>query len=330
MAHELTHVANRDVMVMTLAGFFATIAAYIVQFGFFFGGGGDGRRRRQPELHGPAPRLGRRLRRLVPADAGALALPRVRGRPRRGDHHRPAERARLGADEDLQRHAPDPAAGPARLPASCRRSSSSPPPGAASRASSRPTRRSRSGSRRSRASRRSSRADSPRKPVGFFDILRGKRKLKQPAPDRLFAMSTAYVTMETELHSAHDRQGGDRLPAARDRRLRADRAATWRRSCAGTGSTRPARRREPDDEFGYRWMVLRDADFEDLVVGVNAVSSAIQGGGYGDRILCAVFAFRDEKDRPLYWIYNYKRGAFYPFVPGAAASSSATTSASCG
>src|SRR5829696_4929677 len=41
MAHELTHVQNRDVLVMTLAGFFATIAAYIVQFGFFFGGSGD-------------------------------------------------------------------------------------------------------------------------------------------------------------------------------------------------------------------------------------------------------------------------------------------------
>ena len=39
MAHELTHVANRDVLIMTLAGFFATIAAYIVQFGFLFGGG---------------------------------------------------------------------------------------------------------------------------------------------------------------------------------------------------------------------------------------------------------------------------------------------------
>src|SRR3954467_7680931 len=38
MAHELTHVANRDVMIMTLASFFATIAAYIVQFGFLFGG----------------------------------------------------------------------------------------------------------------------------------------------------------------------------------------------------------------------------------------------------------------------------------------------------
>jgi heat shock protein HtpX len=41
MAHELTHVQNRDVMVMTIASFFATIAAYIVQFGFFFGGDDD-------------------------------------------------------------------------------------------------------------------------------------------------------------------------------------------------------------------------------------------------------------------------------------------------
>jgi heat shock protein HtpX len=41
MAHELSHVQNRDVLVMTLAGFFATIAAYIVQFGFFFGGSSD-------------------------------------------------------------------------------------------------------------------------------------------------------------------------------------------------------------------------------------------------------------------------------------------------
>ena len=41
MAHELTHVKNRDVLVMTIASFFASIAAIILQFGFFFGGGGD-------------------------------------------------------------------------------------------------------------------------------------------------------------------------------------------------------------------------------------------------------------------------------------------------
>ena len=42
MAHELTHVINRDVMVMTMASFFAMVASLIVQFGFFFGGGFGG------------------------------------------------------------------------------------------------------------------------------------------------------------------------------------------------------------------------------------------------------------------------------------------------
>ncbi len=43
IGHELTHVANRDVMVMTIASFFASIASFIVQIGFWFGGafGGD-------------------------------------------------------------------------------------------------------------------------------------------------------------------------------------------------------------------------------------------------------------------------------------------------
>jgi heat shock protein HtpX len=39
MAHEITHIVNRDVMIMTLASFFASVASMIVQFGFFFGGG---------------------------------------------------------------------------------------------------------------------------------------------------------------------------------------------------------------------------------------------------------------------------------------------------
>jgi heat shock protein HtpX len=38
MAHELTHVKNRDVMIMTIASFFASVASIILQFGFFFGG----------------------------------------------------------------------------------------------------------------------------------------------------------------------------------------------------------------------------------------------------------------------------------------------------
>ena len=41
MAHELAHVRHRDVMIMTIASFFASIASLILQFGFFFGGSSD-------------------------------------------------------------------------------------------------------------------------------------------------------------------------------------------------------------------------------------------------------------------------------------------------
>lgn len=39
IAHELAHVKNRDMMVMTIASFLATIAFMIVRWGAFFGGG---------------------------------------------------------------------------------------------------------------------------------------------------------------------------------------------------------------------------------------------------------------------------------------------------
>jgi heat shock protein HtpX len=42
LGHELTHVMNRDVIVMTIASFFASIAAFITQWGFLFGGGFGG------------------------------------------------------------------------------------------------------------------------------------------------------------------------------------------------------------------------------------------------------------------------------------------------
>lgn len=41
LAHELAHVLHRDVVIMTVASFFASLAALILQFGFFFGGDSD-------------------------------------------------------------------------------------------------------------------------------------------------------------------------------------------------------------------------------------------------------------------------------------------------
>ncbi|HUA72267.1 MAG TPA: zinc metalloprotease HtpX [Solirubrobacteraceae bacterium] len=52
LGHEVTHVLNRDVVVMTIASFFASIAAFITQFGFFFGGGFGGGRNNQNNNNG--------------------------------------------------------------------------------------------------------------------------------------------------------------------------------------------------------------------------------------------------------------------------------------
>ncbi len=151
--------------------------------------------------------------------------------------------------------------------------------------------------------------------MGFLDILTGGgRKLKQPAPDRLFAMATAAVTMELKLNLTTSRRAAivfQPLATADFGQIVSEMEEVVRSTGAETGTTVET----TDDSFGYRWMVLADEDFEDLVVGINGVSSALVGGGYGDRVLCAVFSFRDERDRPVYWIYNYKRGAFYPFCP---------------
>jgi hypothetical protein len=151
--------------------------------------------------------------------------------------------------------------------------------------------------------------------MGFLDsILGGRKKLKGPAPDRLFALSTAYVTLATG-HGI-DTKGSaaivfQPLATADFESIVNEMEEILRGTGEETGTTISTE----EDSHGYRWIILRDDDIEDLVVGVNAVSDGLMVGGYGDRVLAAVFAFKDSKGRPVYFIYNYKRGYWYPFVP---------------
>jgi hypothetical protein len=150
--------------------------------------------------------------------------------------------------------------------------------------------------------------------LGFLDALfGGQRKLKGPAPDRLFAMTTAQVALEVELGLRHRKRAGivfQPLATADFDEILKETEQLLHGSAEETGTTIESH----DDEFGYRWMILNDPEFEDLVVSLNTVSTQLQGSGYGDRLLAAVFSF--ERDRgPVYFIYNFKRGSFYPFVP---------------
>jgi hypothetical protein len=152
--------------------------------------------------------------------------------------------------------------------------------------------------------------------VGLLDVLTGKRKLAKPAPDRLFAMSTAYVTFETDLDLTSRGSAAivfQSLATADFRAIVTDMEEVVRATAGDSGATVET----SEDTYGFSWLIIKAREFDDLVVGLNAVSTALEGGGYGERLLCAVFAFKDSRGRPVYWIYNYKRGAFYPFVPAA-------------
>lgn len=68
------------------------------------------------------------------------------------------------------------------------------------------------------------------------------------------------------------------------------------------------------DEYGFEWIVVEDPDLEDLVTTVHLVTSELQARGFGPQLLASIFRF-EGKGHPVYWMYGYKRGAFWPFIP---------------
>jgi hypothetical protein len=149
--------------------------------------------------------------------------------------------------------------------------------------------------------------------LGLRNVLFGKKKLAGPARDRLFALATAAVTLDTELGLRTAGAGaivfkplsaGDFVRAENDLQQVLDGVA------ADSGSKLERR----EDSFGYTWIVVRDADLEDQIAGVHAVAQGLEEQGFGAQLLAAVFRF-DGGKQPVYWIYGYKRGTFWPFVP---------------
>lgn len=150
----------------------------------------------------------------------------------------------------------------------------------------------------------------------FLDALLGRTRPVGSKLDDLFGMATAEITMATELDqkpagaaavsfkpvssgdfAGLEREIGDLLQSAE-----------WDHPLHWSTTT---------DSFGYHWIVLRSDDLNVLVTALHTVSRELYDSDYGDRTLAAVFAFRTDTGAVAYWIYNYKRGTWYPFVPTA-------------
>ncbi len=158
--------------------------------------------------------------------------------------------------------------------------------------------------------------------MGLFDGIREVLGIRAETdagraadPEDLFGMSTAYVTMEadlgyesvgqaalcfSEVDSTDFQDAVDEVHAI----LEAGKEET------GTEATAHV------DSHGYSWFVLEDDDPEDLVTSVHFAADTFVEQGYGSRLLAAIFGFERDGNY-VYWLYSFRRGAYYPFAPQA-------------
>jgi hypothetical protein len=151
--------------------------------------------------------------------------------------------------------------------------------------------------------------------LGLLDVLFGRKKLKDARKEKLWALTTARITMETELGL---RAGGAAAvcfkPQSSSDFVRAENELQELLDLAA--SAYGARIRRRSDEFGFEWLVVESSDPEELVTTVHMVGSELAARGFGPQLLAAVFRYEDRRrERPVFWIYGYKRGTFWPFVP---------------
>lgn len=148
--------------------------------------------------------------------------------------------------------------------------------------------------------------------MGLLDSVLGRTRVPKPNEDRLFAMSTAAIDLEAGGLKPAGRAGlvFKRLPPGRFERLEADLTQLLELQGSDTGVAL----KTSTDAFGFEWLVLAGGGIQELLASLHSAAQSLIEEGLGSLLLAAAFRF-DQSEQPVYWIYGYKRGTFYPFVP---------------
>jgi hypothetical protein len=149
--------------------------------------------------------------------------------------------------------------------------------------------------------------------VGLGDVLFGRKKLKGPARDRLFALTTAAVSLDVECGLKPAGVGAvvfKPLSAGEFAQVDQDVEQLLQGVAAESGS----KLERTKDTYGFEWIVIRDPELEDEVTAAYAVGNEFSAHGFGGQLLAAAFKF-EGGEHPVYWIYGFKTGTFWPFVP---------------
>ena len=149
--------------------------------------------------------------------------------------------------------------------------------------------------------------------MGIRDVLFGRRRLKEARREPIFALPSAAVTMDVDLGLKPAGAAAVVFkPLSASEFVRAENEMQELLDVAARESSSRIERRS--DDYGFEWLIIRDEEFEDLVTTVHLVASELAERGFGPQLLASVFRF-DGGKAPVYFVYGYKRGAFWPFVP---------------
>ena len=149
--------------------------------------------------------------------------------------------------------------------------------------------------------------------MGLRDILAGRKKLPAPKDDRLFALTTAAVTMQVELglKTAGAAAIAFKPQSSGEFRSAFDDVDQLVEAVAQQCGSEVERK---SDEYGYDWIIVKDPEIEDLIATEHTLASELTAKGFGSQLLAAIFRF-DGYEHPVYFIYGFKRGAWWPFIP---------------
>ena len=151
--------------------------------------------------------------------------------------------------------------------------------------------------------------------MGIFSAIFGHTKIKAPSREEFFSIVGAASDLQARSDLRVTQKAGlvvNPVESSYFDDLDSELRKLLEISGAATGTRFEIR----DDEFGTRWIIFDDPDFEDLVSLIHTTAETIVEHGFADRLLAAAFLV-ESRGLPAYWLYNYKLGRFYPFIPTA-------------
>ncbi len=142
-------------------------------------------------------------------------------------------------------------------------------------------------------------------------IMFGEGVLADSDPEDLFEISTGYMTLGA---NGYDATGQAGLCFGTVDAMAFSDVLTDLTDFLAVSSTAAVKRDHLyEDEYGYTWVLIEHADFEELITAVYGATDTLIEAGFGEYLLSGAFSFTGP--RHAYLIYNFKRGRWYPFVP---------------